>query len=435
MNSSERFRYFNQSDIFNLKPPKNPKEFLLNDNIKQNKIKEEKSKSQKNIIEINNNNNNNKKNIDHLSYLYNNNNDNNNNSNNNIHKKNFIKELRKQIKEDSMDFSNTKVHDLYLKNKSKANGDLNLLKTNNKIKDDFLTTNLIFNKYMEARVDKYKKIFKNKNNSTKNIYDKKYYKKTSTTTKNTSNLNYNPNCNSKNNKINFYKSNIFNDTEKNKLNETYEPKTERKSNENNIKINIKKHIKKDIEYLPKIDWQNATTEIWTKGMEESEEYKKNKKNNNNYPKKNLLNKLNSNDSSDKIFSEKINKKYNGITENFRVNNLFEIDGINNNKNFNIDFVKKIFSKNGLHFFGEKVDSEFSNDGKAKFYVRKDVEDKNYEKKIEKALKEVKIEEGFDVKEIKNKNNENLVLVKKNPKIKQNWMKNKLNMKKPETKKK
>jgi hypothetical protein len=68
-------------------------------------------------------------------------------------------------------------------------------------------------------------------------------------------------------------------------------------------------------------------------------------------------------------------------------------------------------------------------------VRKDVEDKNYEKKIEKALKEVKIEEGFDVKEIKNKNNDNLILVKKNPKIKQNWMKNKLNMKKTENKKK
>ena len=68
-------------------------------------------------------------------------------------------------------------------------------------------------------------------------------------------------------------------------------------------------------------------------------------------------------------------------------------------------------------------------------MRKDVEDKNYEKKIEKALKEVKIEEGFDVKEIKNKNNDNLILVKKNPKIKQNWMKNKLNMKKTENKKK
>ena len=428
MNSSERFRYFNQSDIFNLKPPKNPNEFLLNDNVKQNKIKEELSKSQKNIInEINYNN---KKNIDHLSYLYNNDN------NNNYTKKNFIKELRKQIKEDSMDFNNTKVHDLYLKNKNKANGDLNLLKTNNK-NNDFLTTNLIFNKYMEARVDKYKKIFKNKNNSTKNIYDpKKFFKKTPNITKNTSNLNYNPNNNSIKNKINFYKSNIFNDTEKSKLNETFEPKTERKNIKTNNNNNIKKHIKKDIEYLPKLDWQNATTEIWTKGMEESEEYKKNKNNNNNYPKKNLLNKLNSNDSSDKIFSENINKKYNGITENFRVNNLFEIDGINNNnKNFNIDFVKKIFNKNGLHFFGEKVDSEFSNGGKAKFYVRKDVEDKNYEKKIEKALKEVKIEEGFDVKEIKNKNNENVILVKKNPKIKQNWMKNKLNMKKPENKKK
>ena len=117
MNSSERFRYFNQSDIFNLKPPKNPNEFLLNDNVKQNKIKEELSKSQKNINEINYNN---KKNIDHLSYLYNNNENNNNNT-----KKNFIKELRKQIKEDSMDFNNTKVHDLYLKNKNKANGDLN----------------------------------------------------------------------------------------------------------------------------------------------------------------------------------------------------------------------------------------------------------------------------------------------------------------------
>ena len=429
MNSSERFRYFNQSDIFNLKPPKNPNEFLLNDNVNKNKIKEELSKSQKNIInEINYNN---KKNIDHLSYLYN------NDDNNNYTKKNFIKELRKQIKEDSMDFNNTKVHDLYLKNKNKANGDLNLLKTNNK-NNDFLTTNLIFNKYMEARVDKYKKIFKNKNNSTKNIYDpKKFFKKTSNiNSKNTSNLNYNPNNNSIKNKINFYKSNIFNDTEKSKLNETFEPKTERKNIKNNNNNNIKKHIKKDIEYLPKLDWQNATTEIWTKGMEESEEYKKNKNDNNNYPKKNLLNKLNSNDSSDKIFSENINKKYNGITENFRVNNLFEIDGINNNnKNFNIDFVKKIFNKNGLHFFGEKVDSEFSNDGKAKFYVRKDVEDKNYEKKIEKALKEVKIEEGFDVKEIKNKNNENVILVKKNPKIKQNWMKNKLNMKKPETKKK
>jgi hypothetical protein len=70
-------------------------------------------------------------------------------------------------------------------------------------------------------------------------------------------------------------------------------------------------------------------------------------------------------------------------------------------------------------------------------VRKDVEDKNYEKKIEKALKEVKIEEGFDIKQIKNKNEENINknLVKKNPKIKENWMKSKLNMKKPETKKK
>ena len=217
---------------------------------------------------------------------------------------------------------------------------------------------------MQSRVDKYKKIFKNKNNSTKDIYDaKNFFKKNLNVNsfKSTANVNYNPNNNSIKNKVNFYKSNIFNDSEKSKLNETYEPKTERKinnNNNNNLNESRKKNIKKDIEYLPKLDWQNATTEIWTKGMEESEEYKKNKNNSNNYPKKNLLNKLNSNGSNDKIFSENINKKYKGITENFRVNNLFEINNINDNKNFNIDFVKKIFNKNGLHFFGEKVDSEF-----------------------------------------------------------------------------
>ena len=127
---------------------------------------------------------------------------------------------------------------------------------------------------------------------------------------------------------------------------------------------------------------------------------------------------------------KRHEKYIGITENQRESDNFEINNINFNSGFNMNDIKKEFRNNGFHIYGDKINCEFFNGkerGQAKFSIRKDINDKDYEKKIKKVEEKLEKQQGIKISKIKESNDKNLNNNKnKNINNKTNWLKNKFN---------
>ncbi len=126
---------------------------------------------------------------------------------------------------------------------------------------------------------------------------------------------------------------------------------------------------------------------------------------------------------------KRHEKYIGITENQRESDNFEINNINFNSGFNMNDIKKEFRNNGFHIYGDKINCEFFNGkerGQAKFSIRKDVNDKDYEKKIKKVEEILEKKQGIKISKIKESNDKVVKLDKnKNVNNKTNWLKNKI----------
>ena len=127
---------------------------------------------------------------------------------------------------------------------------------------------------------------------------------------------------------------------------------------------------------------------------------------------------------------KKHEKYIGITENEREEDNFEINNINQTSKFNMNEVKKEFRNNGFHIYGDKVNIEFFNGkerGQAKFSIRKDINDKDYDFKIKKVESILEKQQGIKISHIKDKSSDNVLYKKKseNNKGKCNWMKMKI----------
>ena len=139
-----------------------------------------------------------------------------------------------------------------------------------------------------------------------------------------------------------------------------------------------------------------------------------------------------NKSMDNLMIKK-HEKYIGITENERETDNFEINNINFNSKFNMNDIKKEFRNNGFHIYGDKINNEFFNGkekGQAKFCIRKDINDKDYEKKIKNVEEKLEKQQGIKISKIKEKEHDKID--KKNINNKSNWMKKKINCMKSNT---
>ena len=91
-------------------------------------------------------------------------------------------------------------------------------------------------------------------------------------------------------------------------------------------------------------------------------------------------------SLDDIYNSKNKKLYQGLTEMERNVDKFIILGIDKNNKFDEFEIKNLFAKNGLHMFGEQTYGSYIENGKKGkfvFNIRKDLKDRNYNKKMKK----------------------------------------------------
>ena len=107
-------------------------------------------------------------------------------------------------------------------------------------------------------------------------------------------------------------------------------------------------------------------------------------------------------SIDDIYNSRNKKLYNGLTEKERNSDKYIVLGISNNLKFDPKEVKNIFAKNGIHMFGEQTYTSYIENGKKGkfiFNIRKDLNDKNYNEKLDKIknilLKKQGIEFNID----------------------------------------
>ena len=192
------------------------------------------------------------------------------------------------------------------------------------------------------------------------------------------------------NKLKFYKSNIFFDKNKAKANEELSKYIEENKNEKkNEKLRLKK-LQKEKSH-PNIirKKQNYFFEERPKKQPKNiEELKQFLRDGNfplpysNYkPVKNI--KISS---IDDVTNSKNKKLYNGVSEKERNTEKFIVLGIANNNKFDAREVKNLFANNGIHMFGDQTYNSYIENGKKGkfvFSIRKDLNDKNYNQKMEK----------------------------------------------------
>ena len=429
---------YTQSDIFNTKTESSIKEF--------NKIKQTilRSGTVTNLLNKYNNNNLNKE----EKKLSNNNNDNNNRKyfrktlNRQLTTANLLRPTMKDIlnqvdnsseykktlkkkpeiknndqKEDNFDFSNSEAHKIFLKNKERQNKDLIILGTDN---EKYKSNSSIANELMEKRMKKLKEMKEKNRNETpiRQPLNKNYLKKyINFTTKNTGNLKYEFSNNATANNVEYNKSNIFNDINKDKLNKNLIPN--KKQKEIKKPLTARKIIKKDFNYIPNINWRNTNTALYYKPNDKYLTLKERKylnekgefgsKYSDYVHEKTLLTEK----SMDNLFKDKL-KKFKGLDEIHRCEEVFNINGKVNESNLDMNEIKKIFRDNGFHIYNDRqtfFTNEQNKENLGNFCIRKDVEDKNYNNKINKVEKiiedkmKIKITEN---KKINNKNNSNKI---------------------------
>ena len=427
MNETQKMIYNNSSDIFNLKPPKTINNFQKENFIKKPIIRIEKKNKNleqgKRLTPLRFKYN---KNEDHLDYLKT--------------EKSPFQNLNKSFiikrKNNIIDDKDEDRKEDYLKIKEKN------ARNNFKLGDDktyFKTTNNINQELIQKRYQKMKKEQKLKPKEeidNKNLTYRKI-KPAPLTQKNTAGTKFDINSSKKTN-FQYFKSNIFHDPKKDIFNKTFQPKlNNEKEKKNNIKIPIKKEkIKNQDPLIPKkLDWTDKVDFIKTN----------NKMNNLNAKERNLYFNKGSfpskfsdykhdkkdddlNKSMDNLMVKR-HEKYIGITEKQRESDNFEINNINFNSGFNMNDIKKEFRNNGFHIYGDKINCEFFNGkerGQAKFSIRKDVNDKDYEKKIKKVEEILEKKQGIKISKIKESNDKVVKLDKnKNVNNKTNWLKNKI----------
>ena len=191
------------------------------------------------------------------------------------------------------------------------------------------------------------------------------------------------------NNLMFYKSNIFFDKEKEKINE----KLDKIANE--YKTQKEKEKQKYIELQheklvhPKIKRRKINflcKDLKKINPEDIEEYKKFHRNGvfqleyaNYKPKKEIIMK-----SLDSEYNARNKRLYNGLTEMERDTDKIVVLDISRNDKFDPGEIKNLFSKNGIHMFGQQTFNSYIENGKKGkfvFNIRKDVNDKDYNSKL------------------------------------------------------
>ena len=193
-----------------------------------------------------------------------------------------------------------------------------------------------------------------------------------------------------NNTIDFYKSNIFFDKEKAKINDELNKYTEEnKAKKKQEKLKIKR-LQKEKSH-PNIIRRKQNyffEERPNKKPKNIEELKQFFRDGNfplpyaNYkPHKAVII-----SSIDDIYNSNNKKLYYGLTEMERNTDKFIVMGISKNNKFDPREIKNLFAKNGIHMFGEQTYSSFIENGKKGkfvFNIRRDVKDQEYPEKMKK----------------------------------------------------
>ena len=191
------------------------------------------------------------------------------------------------------------------------------------------------------------------------------------------------------NNLMFYKSNIFFDKEKEKINEDLdkianEYKTQKeKQKQKYIELQHEKLVHPKIKRRKTNFLYNDSKKI---NPEDIEEYKKFHSNGvfqleyaNYKPKKEIIMK-----SLDNEYNARNKRLYIGLTEMERDTDKIVVLDISRNDKFDPWEIKNLFSKNGIHMFGQKTFNSYIENGKKGkfvFNIRKDANDKDYNSKL------------------------------------------------------
>ena len=415
LNNLERKQYYNDSDIFNTRPPKTPERFKLKKNLPITSLKSHNY----NTISTNN------IPIEKYNYerYYNNNKDHINDCFRSKTPASFFldhyKKYRKtkDLKKDSrkIQFDNS-----YQYNFDENNNTYNYIKFHGK-KGSIVLGNDIpnFSSEYNSMHDYAKKVMlrktinkekmksdqlnksvdipqkfmalKRKNYHRKNAIKELYLKNTIDLDINKSMANiYNKKRNNAiSNNLIFYKSNIFFDKEKEKINEDLdkianEYKTQKeKQKQKYIELQHEKLVHPKIKRRKTNFLYNDSKKI---NPEDIEEYKKFHSNGvfqleyaNYKPKKEIIMK-----SLDNEYNARNKRLYIGLTEMERDTDKIVVLDISRNDKFDPWEIKNLFSKNGIHMFGQKTFNSYIENGKKGkfvFNIRKDANDKDYNSKL------------------------------------------------------
>ncbi len=206
------------------------------------------------------------------------------------------------------------------------------------------------------------------------------------------------------NTLDFYKSNIFFDTDKEKTNLEFDKYA------NDYKIQKKQEKLKNLELEkekmkhPRIRRKKNNflyeerNKINVGDIEELRKFQRNGayplKYANYKPKKEILIK-----SIDDVYSAWNKRMYHGLTEKERNTDKFVVLDISKNDKFDSREIKKIFGRNGIHMFGEQTFASYIENGKKGkfvFNIRKDLNDKDYNNKLNKIQNYLKKKQGIDL---------------------------------------
>jgi len=242
-------------------------------------------------------------------------------------------------------------------------------------------------KFIGLRNKKY-----NKKHATKELFNKNTIN--FDINKSTDNINLNRRNNIKSNNLNYYKSNIFFDKEKEKTNE----ELDKIANENNIHMHKEKlknlEIEKEKEkyYHPYVKKRKTNflyedlNKIKNGNAEENKKFNRD----GNYPAQYANYKPQKEikiKSLDDEYNARNKRLYYGLSEMERNTDKYVVLDITKNDKFDSREIKKLFVKNGIHMFGEQTFSSYIENGKKGkfvFNIRKDLKDKDYNEKLKKV---------------------------------------------------
>ena len=407
LNIKEKSHYYKDSDIFNLKPPKSPEKFknkLISLNLDDNEIFNNHANINKEKYFVNK--------IDHINECLRNKNWMINYINR--YKKyktldNIKKETRRMNLDKSYDYNyeeNNKIYKdirhYHRKGNVSLGNSLNNFSSEYNSMQDFAQKLMLRKKLEKEKINKLNKSMdiplkfkpiKRQNFKRKNFLNYLFTPNTIDIdlSKSTDNIKINRINRKKNrNTLYYYKSNIFFDKEKAKVNEQLDKYSdENKAKKRYEKLKNKKLQKEKshpniIRRKPNYFFEQRPL----KKPKNAEELKQFFRDGNfplpyaNYkPIKEMTI-----SSIDDIYNSHNKKLYNGLTEMERNTDKYFVLGISKNNKFDAVEVKNLFAKNGIHMFGEQIyDTYIENGqkGKFSFNIRKDLTDDSYNEKMKK----------------------------------------------------